>query len=1253
MEQFTDYEDDGDEKGLLRRIGRAMRDPLAGRDVREVVDRNGDGWLYRNTPFQRRAASHAVEGAIKPSDLFGHHKKPKVDAPPTPKPAKVVRTFEGFGTKPSTKFKHKPWVVMGKPMLPMDKPRNTAYTRRLREGKKGDGNYIWQRRRLHRRIIDHIFRPTTAKPKPEGQRTVYFLGGGPGAGKSSLAKSGVVKFPDRADALHLSPDDIKELIPEYQEWVDNGIDAASYVHEESRDIYDLAVHRAIEEGHDMVLDTTGNSRYSKHKKRMRQLHRNGHRIIAHYVTSDIDVALERSHRRREETGRGVPDSQLIHSYGEVARLVPLSLKDKLFDEFYLWDNSVNGQDPVLVAFLDDTGHLVVNDQTKWMKFIRQGARPKPKQQKRPKGTSGRFPGFGRETYTQTQADFFRMLDEQYAKEDDWSRPPHVHRPKPKPDGVPGAGMSSYLGKKADPAGDSDPLEEALAMLGTTSGPDVDDYVNLYADVIQNPKRKPRTALEQYILDEYTAMGSNACDMVFDTPRVVPKRIARVYDLDKRADERGQKDVFSGMVSGGDARPDRMGRVQRDGAVMDETTTRRRRRRLLRERTELAKPTGTMRDILTKRSSDPRAIDAKAFAIAAMWNHSPVAVDIKSGLVGSKDPVVQAVESVVSYGVPGDMSRLRSPVRSTAYRAATPGGGGGGSRAGTIGRAIGRGAAEAMRCPAGYQHGGRFSNRFLNNCGQQLFDVPGNLEQPGAARAVSVIRRTIGDIQALQAGTARAGRVGSGDYTNLGATISRMANVPHVGGLNKRKTDEQVASAIASAAGAKNDFLRLIRRDGVSLDAKVPVKKLADQRKNVDMQDGTIVARVSSLAKMGRDEVGLLGTGIRSLRLVTPGGHEFRLDRTRDLGPSEATAMRREWAAISRRLKDDDGALGLQQLAQAFNGLSYSEKFNDIQNPNEMVRIERNGVERIVPRWAFLTFYGDNAPGRLETGQAWKEVGVVSQANDQAVARNATSLGETVKRLQSGATMDEVASEFLADVANNSKLFKATDMGNGRTLLQRSNGERYIRTEADPKDALTNQVAADVGRALGVPTLPVRVSSTGTKRTTLTQTPDMALPEAKILDDESMNKTPRADLARIALVDYLFGRENRSPGSIALLGIGNNKVIPVPVDFGTPNKSAAVIRKPEEVLTTGNHWTAPHFTAPHRQAQQAIVKMYDNLLDDAKSFDWDAYVARLGLDGQLSPNDKQHLAILRRLYATRVDRLRSGRKTVLRVFGVSE
>ena len=1204
MGQFDNS--DGDEKGLLGRIGRGVthsshgKNPLAGRDLSKVRDPDGNRIVYQGTKWE----------TVLPAK-----------APDIPKPKK--RKLDAFGTKQG---KDRKWVRLGKPML-----KKVGYTDSLAE----NGLYPRERRALHKRIRRHVMPEPTVKPKKPGERIAYLLGGGPAAGKSSLGDKGVVSFPGKDKAFFIGADEAKVLIPEYQDWTDDGIDAAEFVHAESKHIGDYMTDHAVASGHDFILDTTGDGSYSKHRRRVEKLKRNGHKVVAHYVTSSLPTALRRAEERRLRTGRGVPESQIIHTHQQVSRVVPKSLRDGLFDEFYLWDNDVDGADPILIAHLDDTGHLVVLDQEKWMAFIKKGARPKKRQPKgRRKPASGynatRFPGFGG-TGLEAQSDDWREMLEDYR---------------------------SYLDKKADSSfatleykaakstASNAALEEALQLIGNDEAPfDTEDIIQIQRDVIRS--KKPKTRLEKFLLDEYNARDKKSqYDNPYDLPDPLPKSVARMYAADEREDGQvgEEKSLYSAMVTG---TPSRFGRVERDGDRRAQVRRRKRRRELVEERRQLAKPNGSLNAILTKAyrvTND--VIDVKAFAIAALVDATDIMQEMKSGLIGSHDRTVQAVESVVSYGIPGDMSRVRSPIRSTLYRAATPGGGGGGG-GNRIGRTIGRGA-QAMRCPTGYQYGGRFSNRFLSNCGQQLFDVPGvELNEPNAPAPVRVTRTIIGALGTQRAGL---GRIGAGEYSTIDATISRMANVAPVGAANRRRADEQIAAGIAAAAAAKTDFVRLVRRDGVSLQSKVPLAKLASQRKNPDMTDGTVISRVARYGAFGRDEVPLLSAGVASVRLITPGGGELRLDRKRPLTAGESSKVRREWSRLLRASSEDDGALSLQRLAASIEALSYSERFDNVDNPNELVRIERNGVERVVPRWAYMAFFADTAPGRNEKDQAWTLKSVVAQADTQAVSNNVGNLRQATEALDNNATLDDVPSKFLQDLTNNRKLFTATSIGNNRSLLVRKNGDRVISMETDSKAALSNKVASDLERTLGVTAPKAWVSGSGARRTFLVEPADRSAPDLKLVANRGLTNVRRDELARIALVDYLFGRDGRTPGGIAV-GTSKGKTRAIPTTMGTVSTTAALVRRPEEVLTSDGHWTQGYFAQPQRQVRQAIVQMYDNLLDTATKFDWEAYLTRLGLSGELSDADKVHLATVRRLFATRLEQLRSSRKTVLRIFGV--
>ncbi len=686
------------------------------------------------------------------------------------------------------------------------------------------------------------------------------------------------------------------------------------------------------------------------------------------------------------------------------------------------------------------------------------------------------------------------------------------------------------------------------------------------------------------------------------------------------------------------------------------------------RTHLAMPTGSLAEILTRPyAGDPDEITVKSFALCAMvegWRSEHA----KSGLVSSNDPAVRIIESGVSYATPGDMARLRSPGRSTVYRAATPGGGGGAMRiggAGRIGSSIGRGAEQLMRCPTGYQYGGRFSNRLLNNCGQQLFDVPG-VEAPGSTAAQDVVRvtRTIGVVPKRTGGRAiqlvEAGRIGNAPGPKISATLTRMANVPHVGGANPKKVETAVASSVTAAGAARGDFVRLIRRDGVPLDARVNLDRLAAQVRNVDMQGGTIVSKIGSPKEMGFHEVGLFRAGVSSVRLVAPGGHEFRLDYVGN-PKGDLSQIGRKWGTIRRAPNSEEGAAAIQRLVEASKGkLQYSEVFNNIDRPNELVQIARNDEKKTVPRWVYLAYYADAAPGRMDSAQGWKEVAAIAQAPDAAATDTVTTMAEARKVVQSGDPLDKVPGRFLDAALKKSPTVENIDLGGGRTLITRKNGEQYVRIERSGTAALGEKVLADFQRGMGIDAPATRLAGDGAAtRAVISQAATSTVQDGKFATDSGLTDVPTADLMRVSLVDFMFGVSDRNPAGLAIVQDGHNlTVVPSPGSGTVPKDAkavAAVVRDPQKVFANPqkNGWVRAFSDVPDKNVRKSIATMYDTLLKDASEFDWQNYVTRLGLDGGLSDVEKRHLEIMRDLVKSQVSQLRASKDAILRIIGAME
>ena len=370
-------------------------------------------------------------------------------------------------------------------------------------------------------------------------------------------------------------------------------------------------------------------------------------------------------------------------------------------------------------------------------------------------------------------------------------------------------------------------------------------------------------------------------------------------------------------------------------------------------------------------SSPGALGAKALAhLVAMdedTGHrsegvSPAAtMMVKVGLVGSHDPLVQGVEAVASSITPGDAGPYRSPVRSAVARTLTPGGGNNHHPLEAIGRTV---ANAQRRCPPGFEHGGRFTNAALGNCGARIFDI---VDGPdiGAGSLIGAVRRTI---TGNAFSTVSLRRVGAGIYGDS-PIESRL---PEVGKIDKGKVMSAIDEAVAAASSSQGGFMRFVRKDGVAIKPLANVDKLARLRNHPEMVGSTLVTSAMKPDNIGGNEIRLLGNGLDGIVYAMPGGHTFTLRPKGDLTPRRASALSRQLSSI--RQGGDEHGRALQLLADRNpEFLTLAVKYQQIDGATDMVVMERDGQRRTVQKWAYLTWYAGTAPGRVQTSSPWRLV----------------------------------------------------------------------------------------------------------------------------------------------------------------------------------------------------------------------------------------------------------------------------------------
>ena len=275
-------------------------------------------------------------------------------------------------------------------------------------GRTADGapDYIAERKILHDRIADILLRRrrkvTDAKgreryvldpngpylkPPADGQPIVVFMGGGTASGKTTA-----LNLPENADeipedAIIIDPDEIKAMLPEYQDMVIGGEKyAASGIHEESSDIAARMRYEAKVRGLHVVLDGTGDTPVKENDenkvlKRMRGFAGEddtndeggpAYRVRAFYVSADTDVAVIRATRRAMGSGRWVPEPEIRKIHSGVSQRFQADMMQAI-EEGVLTGlkgyDSTNLDSPQRMFHLDNEGKFIVVKQDLYDKFI--------------------------------------------------------------------------------------------------------------------------------------------------------------------------------------------------------------------------------------------------------------------------------------------------------------------------------------------------------------------------------------------------------------------------------------------------------------------------------------------------------------------------------------------------------------------------------------------------------------------------------------------------------------------------------------------------------------------------------------------------------------------------------------------------------------------------------------------------------------------------------------------------------------------
>jgi hypothetical protein len=273
---------------------------------------------------------------------------------------------------------------------------------------QGDKIISAEREAEYEEIVKRMI-PAGVKPNPSGKPKVFFTGGGPGAGKGSIAKpnpksreddpdgftrpslpvtqewveDGTPKpLPDGVEAtgVMVNPDDVKTQFKEtrsallrlFAKREDPSIRLkagdekwASEIHEESSLLSKILLNRVTDMNLDVVVDGTGNDDLDKMIGKVEKMKRKGYRAIGVYLNAPPADAVGGAIGRAFEIMRKVPRDVQLNTFINLAKMLfpsyvkkdgsvrdkpPYDITSGVFDEFVLYDRREFGTPPFVVGY---------------------------------------------------------------------------------------------------------------------------------------------------------------------------------------------------------------------------------------------------------------------------------------------------------------------------------------------------------------------------------------------------------------------------------------------------------------------------------------------------------------------------------------------------------------------------------------------------------------------------------------------------------------------------------------------------------------------------------------------------------------------------------------------------------------------------------------------------------------------------------------------------------------------------------------
>jgi predicted ABC-type ATPase len=226
------------------------------------------------------------------------------------------------------------------------------------------GEYSPERAKLHQAIIEHFMAGTQPHSKPEA----IFTAGGAASGKSGLAgradtvRNPGANLPVPRGHVYVNPDDIKQMLPEYDELSADGHSeiAAAATHEESSDIAKLLTAIAVKR------------QVGKFGDKVRAAKAAGYKVTARYAHIPVEEAIAREAARAQRTGRKVDEDVLRKQHQVVSQSFSQDVKDIPGINTEIYSTLGRGK-PTLIASKPERGQMRVLKPSQYKQMIQKGS----------------------------------------------------------------------------------------------------------------------------------------------------------------------------------------------------------------------------------------------------------------------------------------------------------------------------------------------------------------------------------------------------------------------------------------------------------------------------------------------------------------------------------------------------------------------------------------------------------------------------------------------------------------------------------------------------------------------------------------------------------------------------------------------------------------------------------------------------------------------------------------------------------------